>query len=405
MNKISVILPFYNNEDTLHRCVESILDQTYTNFEIIAVSDGSTDGSVQIMNRFAMMDSRIVLIKAEHGGVSRARNIGLGYAGGDFIQFIDADDYIEPDMLEKMLHALLKSHSDMCVCSYFHPSLQNYAGDRVFDFSDNDEVLEYYQYAFATVVPWNKLYRKGVIKAMFNEELSFCEDEIFGLANLFNARKVVCISDKLYHYYVAPPQNGKTSCIGKMLEGHFWESDDSIWFKRADLLETSQQILDKRLAADEADDFAYARIFDFMLWGLAIYCASGCSEDGTSAETARIMRDPRFKKSVEIKERLGVKMLTLSDSELSEKVRSFVRLCYEFRREFGDGGVKYRPYYVYFSLFARFFLRPTGRFIRKSRDSMVKILSDVMTGSTAEAQYANLVYEKYAGIDDDTQTA
>ncbi|MDO5402824.1 MAG: glycosyltransferase family A protein, partial [Eubacteriales bacterium] len=98
MKKISVIVPLYNGEKTIRRCIDSILAQTYSNFEILVINDGSTDKSSEIVSEMMRDDSRIVLVNKSHEGVSAARNIGLLKTTGELLQFIDADDYIEPDM-------------------------------------------------------------------------------------------------------------------------------------------------------------------------------------------------------------------------------------------------------------------------------------------------------------------
>ena len=106
MEKISVILPYYHNSDTIERCINSILDQTYRHFELLCVSDGADEKTTAAVQRLALMDSRIVPLSVPHGGVSRARNEGLSQADGDYIQFVDADDCLEPDMFAVMLAAL-----------------------------------------------------------------------------------------------------------------------------------------------------------------------------------------------------------------------------------------------------------------------------------------------------------
>ena len=104
--KISVIVPVYNVEKYLRRCVDSILNQTYRNLEIILVNDGSTDSSLQICNEYVQKDARIVVINKPNGGLSSARNAGLDAATGDYIGFVDSDDYIAPEMYERLLAAI-----------------------------------------------------------------------------------------------------------------------------------------------------------------------------------------------------------------------------------------------------------------------------------------------------------
>ncbi len=116
--KVSIIVPVYNTAKYLSKCLDSIIDQTYQNLEIIAINDGSTDNSETILKEYAKKESRLKIITQKNQGLSNARNAGLKRASGDFITFVDSDDIIEPEMIEKMLGALKKSHADVAVCSF-----------------------------------------------------------------------------------------------------------------------------------------------------------------------------------------------------------------------------------------------------------------------------------------------
>ena len=114
---ISVIIPVYKAEEYLERCVDSVLAQTYSNLEIILVDDGSPDNSGQICDRYAEKDSRVKVIHKKNGGVSSARNAGLDVATGEFVAFVDSDDFIAPDMYEKLMVSL-SSGSDLSMCDF-----------------------------------------------------------------------------------------------------------------------------------------------------------------------------------------------------------------------------------------------------------------------------------------------
>ena len=114
---ISVIVPVYNIEDYIAQCIESILKQTYSNLEILLVNDGSTDCCPEICDRYAGLDSRIQVIHKSNGGLSSARNSGLNQACGEYIAFIDGDDFIHPEMLEDLYFALKDCDADMSVCN------------------------------------------------------------------------------------------------------------------------------------------------------------------------------------------------------------------------------------------------------------------------------------------------
>lgn len=115
--KVSVIVPIYNAEKWLNRCIESILQQTFDNIEIILINDGSTDSSKDICFYYVQKDSRVKLINQDNSGVSVARNMALNVASGDFIQFVDADDYIDKDMIAKLVEN--SSNADIIVTDYY----------------------------------------------------------------------------------------------------------------------------------------------------------------------------------------------------------------------------------------------------------------------------------------------
>ena len=116
MERISVIVPVYNVEKYLDKCVQSILNQTYENIELVLVDDGSTDGSSKICDKYGNIDSRVKVIHKENGGLSSARNRGIDEAGGKFITFIDSDDYIHHQMLEILYEGIIKNKSGCAGC-------------------------------------------------------------------------------------------------------------------------------------------------------------------------------------------------------------------------------------------------------------------------------------------------
>lgn len=118
-DKISIIIPIYNTEKCLQRCIESVIQQTYRYIEIILVNDGSTDKSSRICNEYVRRDSRIILIEQENKGAAAARNTGLRHATGNYIGWVDSDDYVEPDMFEKMLDCIHKVRADACICQLY----------------------------------------------------------------------------------------------------------------------------------------------------------------------------------------------------------------------------------------------------------------------------------------------
>ena len=114
--KISVIIPVYNAESTLRRCVDSVLAQTFTDFECLLINDGSKDKSGEICDEYARKDSRVKVFHKENGGVSSARNVGLDNARGEWVSFVDSDDWVEGDILESMYKTALLSGSSLVTC-------------------------------------------------------------------------------------------------------------------------------------------------------------------------------------------------------------------------------------------------------------------------------------------------
>ena len=115
-DKISVIIPVYNTELYLRRCLESVINQTYTNLQIIIIDDGSTDNSLKICTEYAQNDNRLIVYSQNNSGVSAARNKGLDMATGDYIAFVDSDDFIENDMFAKLLNTMVNNEADIIVC-------------------------------------------------------------------------------------------------------------------------------------------------------------------------------------------------------------------------------------------------------------------------------------------------
>ena len=206
-SKISVIIPIYNSEKTLKRCVESVVLQSYDNLEIILVNDGSTDSSLEIFEHFKQIDSRVVVINQKNAGVSAARNAGIKASTGEFIQFVDADDYINSNMTEILFENMKKNSADLVICGYNRVSAgskvakipSEFKSESLLAFKSCFEAL--YKNAFFNA-PWNKLYRKSRIQNLFDETLSVGEDLLFNLCYTANCDKISVVSQALYNYDV-----------------------------------------------------------------------------------------------------------------------------------------------------------------------------------------------------------
>lgn len=197
---ISIIVPVYKSEQTLRSCVESLQKQTGVEIEIILVDDGSPDKCPQICDRLAEEDPRVRVVHKKNGGVSSARNAGMKEAYGEFLLFVDSDDYAEPNMAEELLRHM--DEADLAICGYHHhymgrdvekiPGIQEWNGAESF--------LELYGQGFLNM-PWNKLFRRK-LAGRFDEGLSLGEDLLFNLDYLRRVSGNVAIVQKPLHHYI-----------------------------------------------------------------------------------------------------------------------------------------------------------------------------------------------------------
>lgn len=179
--EISIIVPVYNVEKYLHKCVDSILSQTLSDFELLLVDDGSKDSSGNICDDYASIDSRIHVIHKKNGGVSSARNVGLDAAKGKYIVFVDSDDFVDSDYLETLYP---KNDEDLVCCSFVLENATSQSSWNVFlsDCYGSKKALEENLTKFVFCAVYCKIYKRDIIhtgKVRFNELLSQCEDGMF----------------------------------------------------------------------------------------------------------------------------------------------------------------------------------------------------------------------------------
>ena len=207
--KISVIVPIYNSEKYLNKCIESLLNQEYKNLEIILVNDGSTDYSESICKSYMLKNKNIKYFYQQNSGVSSARNLGLANSSGDYIAFVDSDDYIEKDMFMKMVSEMKNNDCNVVVCNLF---FEDATGKEIESFSHCNYIVDkvnipYEMYTNLSFQGFscNKLYKADLIKEHsinFAEGYAVLEDDLFNYDIVFknNDVRVNYINDKLYHY-------------------------------------------------------------------------------------------------------------------------------------------------------------------------------------------------------------
>ena len=202
--KISVIVPVYNVEQYLERCVDSIINQTYKNLEIILVNDGSTDNSGQLCDELARKDDRIRVVHKKNGGLSDARNVGIYEAKAELIGFIDSDDYIDEDMYEVLMNNLKDANADLSMCGHYDvynnvPEAQ-VADKKIWELSPQEAIKMVMEAKILSVTAVNKLYKKSLFSELKFEIGKIAEDAFIMIKLLDKCNKIVATNEKKYYY-------------------------------------------------------------------------------------------------------------------------------------------------------------------------------------------------------------
>lgn len=218
---VSIVIPVYNAEVYLQECLDSIVRQTYKKIEIIVINDGSTDDSKAIIDGYKN-DLRILTCTLENGGVSKARNVGLGMAGGEWVAFVDADDFLDKDMISNLYQAAVEASADVVIGEYIkvlgnrrnREKFLTTQGVKIITESEKNDLMKscivgkaYGNGNIATNigVPWGKLYKKQMLdenKISFSCELTHMEDSLFNLNVFLNACRIVYLPSAGYFYRI-----------------------------------------------------------------------------------------------------------------------------------------------------------------------------------------------------------
>lgn len=209
---VSIIIPVYNGEKTIDKCLDSILEQSYKNVEIIIINDGSTDNTIEALQGYLNQYENIYLFDIKNTGVSNARNLGIQKSHGKYICFIDCDDELKLNFLEKMVQSISEAEADIAVCGFsLHYDIQP---EKIFlpiDESNQDTAViktNNYSYLFCLYKKrllnpvWNKLYKKESLSGVsFDVSLAAGEDLLFNIKAIENSNQIVLVKENFYKYY------------------------------------------------------------------------------------------------------------------------------------------------------------------------------------------------------------
>lgn len=225
-DKVSIIIPIYNMENYLGKCIESIIKQSYKNIEIILINDGSTDRSEIICKKYQIKDKRIKVIFSENKGVSNARNLGIEASTGEYMLFIDPDDTVDERYIEEMLTCIKEYYCDVvfCLAKHIYPKLNKIYTIKLENEEkiSNDFIKDFYLIAEQFHTPWGKLYKSDIIKKYdikFPIDLITSEDQVFNQEYLKHIKTYRFLNRNLYNYYI------RNNSISRNLDEKHFEAD------------------------------------------------------------------------------------------------------------------------------------------------------------------------------------
>ncbi|MGG2092737.1 glycosyltransferase [Bacillus sp. S13(2024)] len=291
---VSIIVPVYNVEKYLDKCIESLLNQTLREIEIILVDDGSPDRCGQICDEYAQKDKRIRVIHKNNGGISSARNAGLEYVKGTYIGFVDSDDSVDRHMFEFLVKSAEKSNADITICGY-----QNVLEDGSFisilspqeqvinmnDLGISKYIINHYltfEHAFCN---WNRLYKKDFVNKYnlrFEEEHSYAEDMLFNLYSICHANRISIIPNPLYNYV------RKSESLSQVLP-------DDILIRLVNLVETFE-IYVKKYNVKNITSGMIAVVFWYEIISALTSLARSMDENELTKKLKIVGENPSFKR-------------------------------------------------------------------------------------------------------------
>lgn len=218
---LTIILPVYNVEPYIERCVDSVIGQTYKNLQIILVDDGSPDNCGAICDEYTKKDKRIMAVHQENEGLSGARNSGMLFAKGEYIAFVDSDDWIHPQMYEKMMESIQTYNLDIVRAAVCETDGKDYkknilpSPDLANKVLEGDTIFALYFKEFLCKVVWNAVYKRDIVAGILSPERCQFEDNYVSGRYLYRAKRMMILDTPLYYYWMNP--NGISNSSNKRL--------------------------------------------------------------------------------------------------------------------------------------------------------------------------------------------
>lgn len=261
MEKISIIIPVYNVEPYLKQCIQSICSQAYENIEIILVDDGSSDGCPKICDDFARKDKRIQVVHKKNGGLSSARNAGIDVSTGAWLMFVDSDDFIAPEMVERLYKTACKYNAEVAFCTltafsegengYHEFKLWNAPPDTDIAFEGKAVLRKSAEERHGLlsghhVIAWNKIYRSNIFKSLRFPEGQLHEDEAIAHHILGTCNKIVGINEALYYYRQRPDSIiGSGANLFRQMSMALAYGDRALFYEQINLSKTIRLIYER----------------------------------------------------------------------------------------------------------------------------------------------------------------
>lgn len=284
---ISIIIPVYNTEKYLRTCLDSVIDQTFTDFEVVLVNDGSTDGSGKICDEYAQKDSRFVVVHKQNEGVAKARLTAFEHSKGELITFIDSDDIVDPEYLSKLSAPILHENADMVSCDFCYghddgrKSIPRAKLTGTFEGKDLKDFISNHYFYDPSLRHWGmtqflctKMVKREFVKEALLQGIGlwFGEDQIGTFHILYHVHKLVLIPDRLYYYM----RHDTDSANGQNKQASD-KYDESLWTSMIEMLEKAQLINQENLGAEQFRQ----RIWHYITFAISnklIKSGLSCSE-------------------------------------------------------------------------------------------------------------------------------